>query len=82
MFVAHLSRTTFSYGQESDSTVSKVENKESYLNHTSKVGGHAYQPWVKYYFEYELSRGLLLDYRIMIEKWPTYMKSLMKSALT
>ncbi|MEP0710900.1 porin [Algoriphagus sp.] len=35
-----------------------------------KVGGHAYQPWLKYYFEYELSRSLLLDYRVMIEKWP------------
>tara|TARA_R110002020_G_scaffold215346_3_gene422526 strand:+ start:13875 stop:15149 length:1275 start_codon:yes stop_codon:yes gene_type:complete len=35
-----------------------------------KIGGHAYQPWLKYYFEYELSRSLLLDYRVMIEKWP------------
>jgi hypothetical protein len=35
-----------------------------------KVGGHAYQPWLKYYFEYELSRSILLDYRVMIEKWP------------
>ena len=35
-----------------------------------KVGGHAYQPWLKYYFEYELSANRLLDFRIMIEKWP------------
>ncbi|PZX51927.1 porin [Algoriphagus chordae] len=35
-----------------------------------KIGGHAYQPWLKYYFEYELSRSILLDYRVMIEKWP------------
>ncbi|TRZ44292.1 OprO/OprP family phosphate-selective porin [Robertkochia solimangrovi] len=35
-----------------------------------KIGGHAYQPWLKYYFEYELSQGNLLDFRIMIEKWP------------
>ncbi|WP_425639562.1 porin [Algoriphagus yeomjeoni] len=111
------------FGQESDTTKSISEKKESFLNHTSKgfilksedgkyemqiatrlqlrvalpddqdpitfadfrnqdqrvfkinrarlkVGGHAYQPWIKYYFEYELSQSLLLDYRVMIEKWP------------
>lgn len=35
-----------------------------------KVGGHAYKPWVSYYFEYELSASRLLDFRVMIEKWP------------
>jgi len=112
-----------SFAQESDSTKSTSDKKETFLNHTSKgfilksedgkyemqigarlqlrfalpddqdpitfadfrnqdqrifkinrarlkVGGHAYQPWLKYYFEYELSRSLLLDYRVMIEKWP------------
>ncbi len=34
-----------------------------------KVGGHAYQPWLKYYWEYELSQSNLLDFRIMVEKW-------------
>lgn len=34
-----------------------------------KIGGHAYQPWLKYYFEYELAQGNLLDFRVMIEKW-------------
>ena len=34
-----------------------------------KVGGHAYKPWLKYYFEYEWSQGNLLDFRIMIERW-------------
>ncbi|WP_439488407.1 OprO/OprP family phosphate-selective porin [Algoriphagus sp.] len=34
-----------------------------------KIGGHAYEPWLKYYFEYELSSSILLDYRVMIEKW-------------
>ena len=34
-----------------------------------KVGGHAYQPWLKYYWEYELGRSNLLDFRVMIEKW-------------
>lgn len=35
-----------------------------------KVGGHAYQTWLKYYFEYELSQSNLLDFRVMIEKFP------------
>lgn len=118
-----LSAAISSLAQEADSTQTKPEKKETYLNHTSKgfilktedgkyemqiaarlqlrfaipedqdpltfadflnqdtktfkinrarlkIGGHAYQPWLKYYFEYELSTGLLLDYRVMIEKWP------------
>lgn len=35
-----------------------------------KVGGHTFKPWLKYYFEYELGASRLLDFRIMIEKWP------------
>lgn len=35
-----------------------------------KIGGHAYQPWLKYYFEYELGASQLLDFRVMVEKWP------------
>ncbi|MCX2743930.1 porin [Mangrovivirga sp. M17] len=35
-----------------------------------KVGGHGYKPWLKYYFEYELATSRLLDFRIMIEKYP------------
>lgn len=35
-----------------------------------KVGGYAYQPWLKYYFEYELGSSDLLDFRVMVEKWP------------
>lgn len=34
-----------------------------------KVGGHAFEPWLKYYWEYELGQGNLLDFRLMIEKW-------------
>ncbi|MEJ2006394.1 MAG: porin, partial [Cyclobacteriaceae bacterium] len=34
-----------------------------------KIGGHAYRPWLKYYWEYEISRGVLLDFRVMLEKW-------------
>ena len=33
-----------------------------------KIGGHAYRPWIKYFFEYELVASALLDYRFMIEK--------------
>src|SRR6187551_2005791 len=34
-----------------------------------KVGGHAFHPWIKYNWEYELTQSNLLDFRIMIEKW-------------
>jgi phosphate-selective porin OprO/OprP len=34
-----------------------------------KVGGHAWQPWIKYYWEYELAQSNLLDFRLMIERW-------------
>lgn len=34
-----------------------------------KVGGNAFEPWLKYYWEYELGQGNLLDFRLMIEKW-------------
>ncbi|MTH14052.1 porin [Flavobacterium sp. LC2016-01] len=34
-----------------------------------KIGGHAFHPWLKYYWEYELSQSNLLDFRLMIEKW-------------
>ncbi len=49
-----------------------TENRNIFkINRTRlKVGGHAYQPWLKYYFEYELGGSQLLDFRIMVEKWP------------
>lgn len=34
-----------------------------------KIGGHAFKPYLKYYFEYELSQSNLLDFRVMLEKW-------------
>jgi hypothetical protein len=34
-----------------------------------KIGGYAYQPWLKYYFEYELGQSNLLDFKVMVEKW-------------
>lgn len=48
-----------------------TENKTAFkINRARlKIGGHAYEPWLKYYFEYELSQSNLLDFRIMLEKW-------------
>jgi phosphate-selective porin OprO and OprP len=37
-----------------------------------KVGGHAFQPWLKYYWEYELSQSNLLNFTIMFEKWEKF----------
>ncbi|MDM9632599.1 porin [Robiginitalea aurantiaca] len=37
-----------------------------------KVGGHAFKPYLKYYWEYELSQGNLLDFRIMFERLPEF----------
>jgi len=35
-----------------------------------KIGGHGFQPWLKYYFEYELAAGALLDFKLSVEKYP------------
>ena len=35
-----------------------------------KVGGHAFNPNLKYYWEYELGKSSLLDFRIMYEAYP------------
>jgi phosphate-selective porin len=35
-----------------------------------KVSGHGFRPWLKYSWQYELAQGNLLDFRIMVEKWP------------
>jgi phosphate-selective porin OprO/OprP len=47
------------------------ENKTAFkINRARlKVGGHAFETWLKYYWEYELSQSNLLDFRFMIEKW-------------
>jgi len=34
-----------------------------------KIGGNAYRPWLKYYMEYEVGNSVLLDFRLMVEKW-------------
>ena len=55
---------TFDDFSEEKKTVLKINRARL------KVGGHAFQPWLKYYWEYELSQSNLLDFRIEIEKWP------------
>jgi phosphate-selective porin len=35
-----------------------------------KIGGHAYRPWLTYFFEYELAASNLLDFRVMVERFP------------
>ncbi|MCK5454290.1 MAG: porin, partial [Calditrichia bacterium] len=34
-----------------------------------KIGGNAFQPWLKYYWEYELAAGNLLDFQMMVKKY-------------
>ena len=34
-----------------------------------KVGGHAFEPWLEYYFEYELASSALLNFEAKIERW-------------
>ena len=34
-----------------------------------KMGGNAFAHWLKYYWEYELGQGNLLNFRLMVEKW-------------
>jgi phosphate-selective porin len=34
-----------------------------------KIGGNVFQTWLKYYWEYELAAGNLLDFRMMVEKY-------------
>jgi phosphate-selective porin len=33
-----------------------------------KVGGHAFEPWLEYYFEYELASAALLNFEAKVEK--------------
>ena len=35
-----------------------------------KIGGNAFERWIKYFWEYELAAANLLDFRLMIEKFP------------
>jgi len=35
-----------------------------------KIGGNAFEKWLKYYWEYELAASVILDFRLMVEKYP------------
>ena len=55
---------TFNDFSQIDQSVFKVNRSRI------KVGGNAYQPWLKYNMEYEVGGNALLDFRVMLEKWP------------
>lgn len=70
------SRLQFRYSVPNDEDPITFDDFQQRRRHTLainrarlKVGGHAFQPWLKYYWEYELSQNNLLDFRVMVEKW-------------
>lgn len=36
-----------------------------------KVGGNAYEAWLKFFWEYELASGNMLDFRVMVTRYPS-----------
>ncbi len=75
-------RYTYPEDQDEDSVSDFSDNAESTFEirrARMKVGGHGYQPWLKYYFEVDWqsvrsagssgSEARLLDWRIMLEKY-------------
>lgn len=65
------------YPTDSDPiTLSDFQKEQLYLRVNRarmKVGGHAFNPSLKYYLEYDLFGANLLDFRLMLEKLP-YLK--------
>jgi len=53
---------TFDDFQQDEHAVLKVNRARL------KIGGNAFEKWLKYFWEYELASGNLLDFRLMIEK--------------
>lgn len=52
------------------STLNHPSRQEFGINSANlRIGGHAYKPFIKYYIDYGLAKGRLLDSRVMIEKW-------------
>lgn len=76
-FLLHLeSRFQFRYAYPQDQDPITFDDFEDVRTHVFevnrarlKIGGHAYKPWLKYYWEYDVVGGNLLDFRVMIEKW-------------
>jgi len=67
-------QTRIAYPYETDPiTFTDFGDEKTYIGINRarwKVGGHAGSSHFKYYFEYELFAGKLLDFRIMLEKLP------------
>jgi hypothetical protein len=54
---------TFSDFQEEKTQTFKINRARL------KVGGNVFQPWIKYYWEYDFPGTNLLDFRLMLEKF-------------
>ncbi len=75
-FLLHLeSRLQFRFATPGDQNPLSLDDLESdkpvfKINRARlKVGGHGFSPHLKYYWEYELAQGNLLDFRLMFEKF-------------
>lgn len=79
-FLMHIeSRLQFRYAYPQDQDPITFEDFQDANTHVFevnrarlKIGGHAYKPWLKYYWEYDVVGGNLLDFRVMVEKWPFF----------
>ncbi len=78
-FLLHLeSRLQFRFaspGDQNPLTLDDLETEKPVfkINRARlKVGGHAFDPNLKYYWEYELGQGNLLDFRVMYEKFEAF----------
>jgi hypothetical protein len=70
-------RVQFRYAYPRDQSSATLEDFQGDPQHVFKVnrarlkiGGHAYRPWLGYFFEYELAASNLLDFRVMVERFP------------
>ncbi|WP_242015602.1 porin [Robertkochia marina] len=76
-FLMHIeSRLQFRYAYPQDQdpiTFEDFTDTETHVFEVNrarlKVGGHGFKPWLKYYWEYDVVGGNLLDFRVMVEKW-------------
>ena len=60
----------YSYPQEGDS-LEPSPNESSFRVRRArlKIGGHGYEPWLKYYFEYDWPSVSLLDWRVDVARF-------------
>ncbi|MFV1986233.1 MAG: porin [Gemmatimonadota bacterium] len=64
-------RYAFPFDNDPDTNLEQGGDQQLFkLNRARmKIGGHAFSPSLKYFFEYELMAGALLDFRVMFEQW-------------